>query len=115
MSNDVLNRIDRELLISQGALRDTDKKLQEKIETIEKELVKYKKLEEQLGCPLEVVFKAVLRWVYYDDTTGNTTRDFVDLHTNLDGEYMLLCNNAREIFLTRDYKRTWWLKRDKSE
>jgi len=72
-------------------------------------------LQEQIHCPLVVVFKAVLRWIYYEDASGNITRDYVDLHTTLDGEYVLICNNNKEVFFIKDYKKTWWLKKDKSE
>lgn len=77
-------------------------------------LGKLEDLEEQLGCPLEVVFKALANGVYYEDVANCMKYMAVDLHLNLDGEYVLYFDDE-EYLLTKNYKKTWWLKKDKSE
>jgi hypothetical protein len=80
-------------------------------------------LEEQLGCPLDVAVKALLNGIYesYTDFSDNTTKT---RHRDVRGvgEYGLiviniLCHYAEcdETFEYKDYKKTWWLKEDKSE
>ncbi|MBR3208803.1 MAG: hypothetical protein IKF82_00900 [Bacilli bacterium] len=71
-------------------------------------------LEEQLGCPLEIVFKALTNGVYYEDVANRMNYMSVDLHLNLEGEYVLYFTDE-EYLLTKNYKKTWWLKKDKSE
>lgn len=73
-------------------------------------LIKLEDLEEQLGCPLEVVFKALTNGIYQEDGgrrkyplieyNGATKKFFFGFGT--------YCN-------VEDYKKTWWLKEDKSE
>lgn len=77
-------------------------------------LGKLEDLEEQFGCPLDVVFKALTNGVYYGDNANWMRWVAVDLHINLEGEYVLYFS-YEESFLTNDYKKTWWLKEDKSE
>lgn len=77
-------------------------------------LGKLEDLEEQLGCPLEVVFKALQNGVYYEDIANCMKYMPVDLHLNLEGEYVLYFDDE-EYLLTKNYKKTWWLKKDKSE
>lgn len=71
-------------------------------------------LEEELGCPLEVIFKALTNGVYYEDVANCMKYMVVDLHLNLEGEYVLYFDDE-EYLLTKNYKKTWWLKKDKSE
>ena len=47
------------------------------------ELLQYKDLEEQLGCPLEVVVKAVQNGVYYEDAANQMRYMVADLHLDL--------------------------------
>lgn len=74
---------------------------------------KYKQLEEQLGCPLEVVFKAIYSGIYYISPNGNTflERSFKLNHYS-SGWYL---KKSKLEFSLENYKKTWWLKRDKSE
>lgn len=90
---------------------------------------KYHNLEEQLGCPLEVVFKALDKGFYID--TKKVEKEpswenpmerisfvgcpkyfrlnlwYKTIEVDRFGHYL-------EIWL-KDYKKTWWLKEDKSE
>lgn len=87
-----------------------DRKEAERIitESIDKVLL-YNKLSEELGCPLEVVFKA-------------TTNGIIDFegkeHTVvLGGYYLFVTENdelIRGIYL-KNYQKTWWLKGDNNE
>lgn len=73
-------------------------------------------LEEQIGCPLEVVFRALTIGIWYEDVANRMTHIGVGLDTaNYDGEYILREYNDETRFLPRNYKKTWWLKKDKSE
>lgn len=72
-------------------------------------LGKLEDLEEEIGCPLEVVFKA-------------TTNGIIDFegkeHTVvLGGYYLFVTENdelIRGIYL-KNYQKTWWLKGEKNE
>ena len=78
------------------------------------DLLQYKDLEEQLGCPLDVVVKALQNGVYYEDVANCMRYMVVDLHFNLDGDFVLSFDYDERL-LARNYKKTWWLKKDKSE
>lgn len=71
-------------------------------------------LEEQLGCPLEVVLKALQNGIYYEDVANCMKYIVVDLHFSLEGDFVLYFDDD-ECLLARNYKKTWWLKKDKSE
>ena len=92
--------------------------------SILKELnTKYKDLEEKLGCPLDVLGRVILQKYFYDiygnkiDTDiGYITQDgktdiVMSVEEWEDGKY---CGKDCAIYL-RDYKKTWWLKKDRSE
>ena len=76
------------------------------------ELNKYKKLEKQIGCPLEV------RCELYSNKTIYTADGDGFLITDL--FYDLFIAEAEYDFRTKefkysDHKKTWWLKADRSE
>ena len=87
-------------------------------------LAELEDLEDELGCPLEVLFKALKDgvWVEVDpidiDIDYPETmflEEFVILVKTLDGT---LCLNARDYvdeLELKDYKKTWWLREDKRE
>ena len=77
-------------------------------------LGKLEDIEENLGCPLDVVFKALQNGVYYEDVANRMKYMVVDLHLNVEGEYVLYFDDEEHL-LTKNYKKTWWLKKDKSE
>ena len=84
-------------------------------------------LEEQLGCPLEVLVKAIKNGIWFINTKYEL--EYIDealaFNTKRDsGKFVFdnccyYCQNiekskCNEIYL-EDYKKTWWLKEDKSE
>ena len=72
-------------------------------------------LEEQIGCPLEVIDKALKNGIWYEDVANRMTHIGVGLDTaNYDCEYILREYNNETRFLPRNYKKTWWLKEDRS-
>ena len=79
-------------------------------------LGKIEDLEEQLGCPLEVLVKALANGIYVKDLPSDSdTFKIIDITlSNIQNEWYIVskyyaCSN------TKDYKKTWWLKEDKSE
>jgi len=94
-----------------------------------KKLYELENLEEQLGCPLDVVFKALKQNYIYEkgiNVYGNYDKRFIFNKC----EYLhLTYNPAFESFVIvhlnlgfydypvklQDYKKTWWLKEDRSE
>ena len=99
------------------------------------ELLQYKDLEEQIGCPLEVVLGFLTHSITeiiieYDHFSGNyaspycTDEDIVKAYVSsiydrneIDGiskpEFVVETNMGT--FPFSDYKEHWWLKEDKSE
>ena len=83
-------------------------------------LGKFEDLEEEIGCPLDVVFK-VLKNGFYDEN-GNWYNDY---DFNLKYDWLLSNPNDKYLifdvpktyfaFKLKDYKKTWWLKKDRSE
>ena len=77
---------------------------------------KYKDLEEQLGCPLDVVVKALKIGIYYSLKNRNRedlTKYFCLNLYNMETEWYL--GNPIIFVELKDYKNTWFLKEDKSE
>ena len=80
-------------------------------------------LEDELGCPLDVVFKILKREIIYANTKewGIIPVCPIDIYyirksftitinyANKDGD------DVYEEFLLKDYCKTWWLKGDRSE
>ena len=83
---------------------------------VDNKLGKLEDLEEQLGCPLDVVFKALKIGIYTHLKNRNRedlTKYFCLNLYNLDTELYL--GNPIIFVNLKDYKKTWWLKEDKSE
>lgn len=96
-----------------------------------KELIKYRDLEEQLGCPLEFIFKVLKASKIYIE--GMNVRSEYDerfkFHSKRNNyiinPYAIEGKRPEFLFIDRwsygydlrlkDYKKTWWLKEDKSE
>ena len=76
---------------------------------VDNKLGKLEDLEEQLGCPLEVVFEAIKNGIY--DKKGFHYTVILDL--DFLRAYPL--DLFDEKWQLSDYKKTWWLKEDKSE
>lgn len=102
-------------------------------------LEKLKNLEEELGCPLEVVFKALKEGIFvkdewlvntaYSDELYNKKykrNEFTSLTLEyFDGQYSLSeldspyndleCGEVGCFVYLNDYGKTWWLKGEKNE
>lgn len=101
----------------------------DKTHAIFNKLGKLEDLEEELGCPLEVIFKAIKDGVIYtEDKQGLDVKEkdcyfkifkinIYELDTYPNIEYYYTIRNETHIgfVLLKDYKKTWWLKEDKSE
>lgn len=85
-----------------------------KAQKLEKENAKYKQLEEQIGCPLEVVFKALKNGIFTKDLPSEKIVKWYGRLSNVETEWYLSDDNKVCINL-KGYKKTWWLKEDKSE
>ena len=77
------------------------------------EVKKYKQLEKEIGCPLEVRCKLYDGAEIFTKDDGKWTVDNIDqysfhAHSSEDSYFM-------ETFNYFNYKLTWWLKADKSE
>ena len=85
-------------------------------------LGKLEDLEEQLGCPLEVITQALKEGIYYkfrEDNSNKLNKMKVPMLRIIEGEYCWICPKwTGAIWMNvklKDYKNTWWLKEDKSE
>ena len=76
---------------------------------VDNKLGKLEDLEEQLGCPLEVVFEAIKNGIY--DKKGFHYTVILDL----DFLRVYPLDLFDEKWQLSDYQKTWWLKEDKSE
>lgn len=96
------------------------KRIDEVLVNIEKdynELKKYKDLEEQLGCPLEVIAKLrKANYIYRDD---GLEFGFIGINFNDEDKLILYDDDELNPFTSDlrlgDYKKKFWLKKDKSE
>lgn len=90
-------------------------------------LKRIENIEEELGCPLDVLFKAFKNGIwfinkqdeleYIDESLGINQKKYNNKF--IFDNYGYRCKNnevekSTEIYL-EDYKKTWWLKEDKSE
>ncbi len=87
-------------------------------EADKKKALKYDELTEQLGCPLEVVFKALNNGIYKENYDGSL--EYYEVRGIEAVDLSILDNLAPypecdDSAYYRDYKKTWWLKEDKSE
>lgn len=82
-------------------------------ENLEDKAEKYDQLTEQLGCPIEVVLKALENSFY---VKGKLYKGVVKLIYNpLDKDYELELVDENDFVYLYDYLKTWWLKEDMSE
>ena len=94
----------------------------------------FEDLEEELGCPLEVLIKGVINSNKLGENCHWITPIIINYNGKLiegfemkivDGEYIEVCvdgidyKNCYDIetmtLLIKDYKKTWWLKGEKDE
>jgi len=88
-------------------------------------LGKLEDLEDKIGCPLDVVFKAIQNGIYtnwdwyYDEFDINAELSHIDnvyYGVNPFGKISIMFGYKKETIIDlKDYKKTWWLKEDKSE
>ena len=92
-------------------------------EYIDESLQRIKDLEEQIGCPLEVRIKVVPNTYIYTFGTSMETLNIITerkvITINEDGiyiSYATVSGKERDMVLSwKAYKKTWWLREDKSE
>lgn len=87
---------------------------------------KMKAIEEQLGCPLEVREKALSSFYIPGYGYVSNNDDFINLRKHSKGYYLKVVIHPSkptpphfygycDIHYLKDYKKTWWLKEDRSE
>lgn len=76
----------------------------------------YDRLSNELGCPLEVVFKALKNGIFIKRKCFDKVK-FIFVPVVLDDYGLGEISNGEimDYFYLKDYKKTWWLKEDKSE
>ena len=80
----------------------------------------YDELTEQLGCQLDVVFKALMNGIYTKESELDNELELFEVRgIEKKGVSVIskFCSYAECDFTCeyKDYKKTWWLKKDKSE
>ena len=109
------------------------------LEGVYNKLGKLEDLEEELGCPLEVVFKALNKgfvcekfvlkqdnykdypekWEQWKKENNNELQHIGNTkYLNLDMWYKIIYFSKGDTYMEiwlEDYKKTWWLRKDKSE
>ena len=72
-------------------------------------------LEEELGCPLDVVFKALKTNIWNDKTKRQewVVLDYSNHEFVLKTIKELYIDDCKSILSLKDYGKTWWLKGDK--
>lgn len=91
----------------------------DKIKKLTNKLGEYEDLEEQIGCPLEVIIKAQINkkiYVnseYYKDKTCEIEISKDNFFPNF--EFKSFTDDYMYDYYFKDYKKTWWLKEDRSE
>ena len=83
-------------------------------------LGKLEDLEEEIGCPLEVVEKAIKNGIYTKESELDNKLELFEvrgIEKNGVSVISKFCSYAECDFICeyKDYKKTWWLKEDKSE
>ena len=83
-------------------------------------LGKLEDIEEDLGCPLEVVIKALKDGFYfkYKDKILSSNEYSVQTRTNIRGNWVFVFDSNNLTLLTikiKDYGNTWWLSEPKED
>jgi len=90
---------------------------------LQKALLKEQEREKEFGCPLDTMVKALkqstFKGLYFDavDTDGFKRKGFIKCYLDYDGFNNRFFWNTgwnSDIWLS-SYKKTWWLKEDRSE
>lgn len=78
--------------------------------------ITYRKLTEKLGCPLDVVFKALIDGVYIEVEHLPDIIERPRLYYSDDFKcYCLEMLYGEYVVKLKDYQKTWWLKGDNNE
>ena len=103
--NRYVRKDDNDLFIA----KDTFKPLEDELEYADN----CHNLEEQIGCPLEVRERAFEKGFYDENGNHYTCEHYVpylkEMHTRG------IMTHTHKRFKLTDYKKTWWLRKDKSE
>ena len=97
--------------------RETMKELYLEITKLNKELEKYKNLEEKLGCSLDIIFDALYNGIvctphpFYDHKIIYPKKEY-NVVQLFQFYYLKVEDGVVDI---KDYGKTWWIKKDKSE
>lgn len=86
------------------------------VRALKEKNAEYKDLEEEIGCPLDVAFKALKNGIYVAEGTFEKY-DVRGIELRGLSVISKICSYAECDFICyyTDYKKTWWLKEDKSE
>ena len=74
----------------------------------------YNQLTKQLGCPLEIMFKALMNGIYIKNIDGEMV-NFKCRLTYKNEELGWYFNIINGYVMVKDYKKTWWLKENREE
>ena len=105
------------VLIESGVNFDTIEQALLKAQELEVENSKYKELEEGIGCPVDVIAKLrKTNYIYRDD---GIVFGFIGINFNDEDKLILYNDDEWNTFTSDlrliDYKKTWFLRKDKSE
>ena len=84
------------------------------IEEIVDKLGKLEDIEEQLGCPLDVLVK-ILLYPKIRTRFGIREIDKIDYYVEDDNRGLMIYFKNGTFDKVSNYKKTWWLKEDRSE
>ena len=114
-------------ILSHAKTRDEREEIYENnyynLQLVSYELEKYRKLEEELGCPLDVYVKLHKQMKFYrlnalneiiECEIDNPNDDEV-YHIQADGIIFNQYDYGWQFYSFKDYKKTWWLKEDKTK
>lgn len=100
----------------------------DQLQNIYNKLGKIEDIEAELGCPLEVVFKALMKGFYLKTIKGNIEHLYFDdisiyyetfykweNESYIIDEVCMVIGSYYDKVKLKDYKKTWWLKEDLSE
>ncbi len=73
---------------------------------------KYEDLEDDLGCPLDVLIRAIRDGIYHNEEFEHPIL-ILDEDNFKENNFNLMVVGT--IVYLKDYKKNWWLKKDKSE